>query len=66
MKVAVAVDLALALAMNSGRISQLVREAHAKGKDEVDDAQLAEVFAVDDDAMANFRQAILIAKSEGR
>ena len=66
MKIAIAVDLALALMENSGRVSALVRQARAEGKDEVDDTKLDQVFAVDDESMVNFRQAIEIAKREGR
>lgn len=66
MKVSVAVDLALAMLENSARVSALARQARAEGKDEVDDAQLDEVFAGDDAAMVNFREAIAIAKREGR
>jgi len=62
---AAAIELLLTLVTNAGRISSVIRQAQAEGR-EVSSAELSDIIRDNDGARAALVDAIERAKSEGR
>lgn len=61
-----AIELALALIEQGARISILVRQARAEGRDSLSDEEWKQIIDEDDSAIAALESAIATAKAEGR
>jgi len=66
MKLAAAIDLLLTLITQAQRVSTIIAQARAEGRESLSEDDINELTAANDDARAELEAAIETARTEGR